>query len=197
MKNKDINFDYIEDFVDYLVAQLDDDDDMIIEVISKFHRMRDILKGLISYDDVDFGVINISNPNEDIYEDEFLLSVWNEDGIIHIDCEPFRDKDSYLPLCGDKVYLSDECSSKIIPHCYDSELYFVGIDNDEEVYWDSDKAISSLYDDGLVLNHSDCDNIHGFTASKQDADSCHTLTYYSSNTIDDTKVKSILRDFGF
>ena len=135
--NKDIDFEYIEEFVDYVVNEVENDEDKFVTVIAKFDEAKEILKELMTYDDVNFESLQIESPIMDNYFDEFVLSLWINDGVLEIGCEKLKNEDGeYTNSCGDVVFLFDDCSSKLIPLCDGSELYFVNIcdecDCDEE-----------------------------------------------------------------
>ena len=130
MKSKDLNFEYIEEFVDCLVNEVENDEDKFVTVIAKFDEAKEILKELMTYDDVNFESLQIESPIMDNYFDEFVLSLWMNDGVLEIGCEKLKNEDGeYTNPCGDEVFLFDDCSSKIIPLCDGSELYFVNIDD--------------------------------------------------------------------
>lgn len=155
MKSKDINFEYIEDFVDYVVNEVENDEDKFVTVIAKFDEAKEILKELMTYDDVNFESLQIESPIMDNYFDEFVLSLWMNDGVLEIGCEKLKNEDGeYTNPCGDVVFLFDYCSSKIIPLCDGSELYFVNIydecDCDEECDCKNCECCDS--DIPLVLN---------------------------------------------
>ena len=131
MKSKDLNFEYIEDFVDYVVNEVENDEDKFVTVIAKFDEAKEILKELMTYDDVNFESLQIENPIMDNYCDEFVLSLWMNDGVLEIGCEKLKNEDGeYTNPCGDVVFLFGNCTSKIIPLCDGSELYFVNIDDE-------------------------------------------------------------------
>ena len=131
LKSKDINFEYIEDFADYVVNEVENDEDKFVTVIAKFDVAKKILKELMTYDDVNFESLQIESPIMDNYCDEFVLSLWMNDGVLEIGCEKLKNEDGeYTNPCGDVVFLFDDCSSKIIPLCDGSELYFVNIDDE-------------------------------------------------------------------
>ena len=131
MKSKDINFEYIEEFVDYVIYEVENDEDNFVTVIAKFDEAKEILKNAMTYDDVNFESLQIESPIMDNYCDEFVLSFWMNDGVLEIGCEKLKNEDGeYTNPCGDVVFLFDDCSSKIIPLCDGSELYFVNIDDE-------------------------------------------------------------------
>lgn len=131
MKSKDINFEYIEEFVDYVIDEAENDEDNFVTVIAKFDEAKEILKDVMTYDDVNFESLQIESPIMDNYFDEFVLSLWMNDGVLEIGCEKLKNEDGeYTNPGGDVVFLFDDCSSKIIPLCDGSELYFVNTDDE-------------------------------------------------------------------
>lgn len=133
MKSKDLNFEYIEEFVDCLVNEVENNEDKFVTVIAKFDEAKEILKELMTYDDVNFESLQIESPIMDNYCDEFVLPLWMNDGVLEIGCEKLKNEEGeYTNPCGDVVFLFDNCSSKIIPLCEGSELYFVNIDDECE-----------------------------------------------------------------
>lgn len=82
------------------------------------------------YDFVDFGIIEIESEIIDNYADEFVLSLWMNDGVLEIGCEKLKRDGEYVCPCGDETYLFEDCSSKIIPLCEGRDLYFVNFDGE-------------------------------------------------------------------
>lgn len=131
MKSKDLNFEYIEEFVDYVIDEAENDEDNFVTVIAKFDEAKEILKDVMTYDDVNFESLQIESPIMDNYCDEFVLSFWMNDGVLEIGCEKLKNEEGdYANPCGDVVFLFDDCSSKIIPLCEGSMLYFVSIEDE-------------------------------------------------------------------
>lgn len=129
--NKDINFEYIEDFVDYAINEVENDDDAFVTVIAKFDEAKKILKDIMQYDDVNFEALEIESPIMDNYDDAFVISLWMNDGVLEIGCEKLKDDEGdYTNPSGDIVFMFDNCSSKIIPLCEGSDLYFVNIEDE-------------------------------------------------------------------
>ena len=128
--NKDLNFEYIEDFADYIVEQVELDVDLFVSVVGKFEEIKGIIKEIFCIAEVDFENINIESSIMSGYEDEYVLDCWCDAGVVQIGCEPAKRDGEYLNLVGDKTYLLDNVSSKVIPLCQDSKLYFVNIEDD-------------------------------------------------------------------
>lgn len=131
MKSKDISFEYIEELVDYVINEVENDEDNFVTVIAKFDEAKEILKNAMTYDDVNFESLQIESPIMDNYCDEFVLSFWMNDGVLEIGCEKLKNEEGdYTNPCGDVIFLFDDCSSKIIPLCEGSMLYFVSIEDE-------------------------------------------------------------------
>ena len=130
MKKKDLNFEYIEEFVDYLVEKVEDNDELFATVVCKFNEAKEIIKYLMMFEDIDFENIYLESPDEKGYTDEFCMEFWYNDGVVNFSCDPLKVNGKYENPCGDETYLFDDCSSKIIPLCEGSKLYFVSIDDE-------------------------------------------------------------------
>lgn len=132
MKNKDINFECIEEFADYIVNEVENDEDLFLTVVGKFEEIKNTIKEMIIIADVDFENIVLSCPEASDYADEYVLGCWCDDGVIQIGCKPAKRDGKYLNLYNDEIYLLDNCSSKIIPSCEGSRLYFVEIKDESD-----------------------------------------------------------------
>ena len=130
MKGKDLSFKNVEDFVDHIVERIETDDGLFLTVIGKFEEIKDVFREIMAFDNVYFENIQIESPLMDDYEDEFVLSLWASEHYIELGCEKLKIDGEYTNPCGDETYLFDNCSSKIISLCEDSQLYFVNIDGD-------------------------------------------------------------------
>ena len=128
--NKDLNFEYIEDFAEYIVSRVEEDEELFVSVVGKFEEIKNIIKEIMCIAEVDFENINIESPIMGGYEDEYVLDCWCDEGIVQIGCEPAKRDGEYLRLAGDETYLLEDCSSKIIRLCEGSNLYFVNFDDE-------------------------------------------------------------------
>ena len=155
--NKDLSFECVEDFADYIVEKLEFDEELFLSIIGKFEEIKSVIKEIFCIAEVDFENLNIESSFVSGYEDEYILDCWRDDGVIQIGCEPAKRDGKYLNLTGDETFLFGDCSSKIIPLCEDSGLYFVNIEDeygcgkeccgccDCECYKDKDGSIFSYY----------------------------------------------------
>lgn len=151
MKSKDINFEYIEEFVDYLVEKVEDNDELFATIVCKFNEAKEIIKYLMMFEDIDFENIYLESPDEKGYTDEFCMEFWCNDGVVNFSCDPLKVNGEYENPCGDETYLFDDCSSKIIPLCDGSELYFVNIDDECDCDEECDCKCSKDEDDGFSI----------------------------------------------
>lgn len=132
MKDIDLNFEYIEEFVDYLVEKVEDNDELFATVVCKFNEAKEIIKYLMMFEDIDFENIYLESPDEKGYTDEFCMEFWYNDGVVNFSCDPLKVNGKYENPCGDETYLFDDCSSKIIPLCEGSKLSFVEIEDEDD-----------------------------------------------------------------
>ena len=129
--NKDLYLENIEELVDCVIGTVEYDEDAFVTVVAKFDDAKEILKNVMLYEDVNFDFLEIESPIVDNYYAEYVLSFWMNDGILEIGCEKLKDEEGhYTNPCGDIVFLCSNCSSKIIPLCEGSELYFVNLEGE-------------------------------------------------------------------
>lgn len=186
--NKDLCFEYIEDFADYIVGRVEDNEELFVTVVGKFETIKPLLKEVMIYEFVDFENIEIESGIMDNYTDEFVLSLWMNDGVLEVGCGKLKRNGEYTNPCGDETYLFEDCSSKIIPLCEGSDLYFVN--SDEECDCDEECC-------GCCECNEEDDDIYGFTIDNETDNGYSKFTYYSSSPVDKTDIRNILREFGF
>ena len=200
MESKDINFEYIEEFVDYVIDEVENDEDNFVTVIAKFDEAKEILKNAMTYDDVNFESLQIESPIMDNYFDEFVLSLWMNDGVLEIGCEKLKnEEDEYTNPCGDVVFLFDDCSSKIIPLCEGSKLYFVSIEGECDCDEDcnacpccgSKKEVAVEYSKGAD------GKLHGFSASKSTDNGYHSYSFLTNSVLGKDDIRYMLDELGF
>lgn len=199
--NKDINFEYIEEFVDYVIEEVENDEDAFVTVIAKFNEAKEILKNIIAYEDVNFESLQIESPIMDNYCDEFVISLWINDGVLEVGCEKLKDDDGcYTNPCGDVVFMLDDCSSKIIPLCEDSDLYFVNIEDECDCDEECDKYCPCdchCGDSCVEYSKTDDGELHGFTASRSTGNRYHSYSFYTSDNLSKSDIHDMLKEFGF
>lgn len=138
MKLKDINFEYIEDFVGEIVERVNENEDCFISVFAKYEQARDIIKYLLSYEFAILDNIELHGELYNNYIDEFIVEIWAMDGFTYVSCEPAKRDGKYFNYEGDICYLLGDCNSKIIQTCEYDEMYDVIIDEYEDDDCDCD-----------------------------------------------------------
>lgn len=170
MNNKDLYFEYIEDFADYMVERVELDEDLFLTVVGKFEEIKEIVKELFCIAEVDFEYFNIESPDVSGYDDEYVLDCWYVDGIMQIGCEPAKRDGKYLKLAGDETYLLENCSSKIIPLCEGADLYFVNLIDECDYDDDCDECCCDCHYGDIEVANDDkvLYKINGKTVSKEE-----------------------------
>lgn len=197
---KDINFECIADLADELVGEVMHDEDLCISVVGRFEEIRLLLIELMRWDSVWFDWLNLSSPEYNGYEDEYILSLWHNDGMMQIGCEPAKIDDAYIHITGDAIYVFENCSSKILNKCNTNEIYYVSIgDKCDDCNYDP-KECSCECDDCCKYDKAEVEideDIHGFTVTKDDNDGYCRVSYYTSEDLDKKYISSLLKRFGF
>ena len=192
--NKDLYFEYVEDFADYIVEKFESEEELFLTVVGKFEEIKNIIKEMFCVAEVDFESLNIESPIMDGYEDEYVLDCWCDDGIIQIGCEPAKRDGEYLNLEGDETYLLEDCSSKIIHLCEGSNLYFVNFDDE----CDHDEACDECCSCGCHCDNRELANaetslykINGESVAKDEFDKVYKELHekYEKN------MRGILKDY--
>ena len=192
--NKDLYFEYIEDFADYIVERVELDEELFISVVGKFEEIKNIIKEMFCIAEVDFESLNIESPIVDGYEYEYVLDCWCDDGAIQIGCDPAKRDGEYLNLLGDETYLLSNVSSKIIPLCECSDLYFVNIEDDCDCDDECDECCHCdchCGDTEIANTENSSYKINGNSVSKEEFDKKYKELHekYEKN------MRSILNDY--
>ena len=196
--NKDLYFEYIEDFVNYLVEEVGDNDELFATVVCKFDEAKEIVKHLMLFDDIDFENIYLESPDEKGYVDEFCIELWYNDGVVNFSCDPLKVNGKYNIPCGDKTYLFENCSSKIIPLCEGLDLYFINFDEDcdcDECC--CEECCCGCHSDCVEYFKTDDGDIHGFTASKSTDNEYYSYSFYTNDILSRNSISEMLKEFGF
>ena len=191
----------MEEFVDYIVEEAENDEDVFVAVIAKFDEAKEILKSIMTHGGVNFDFLHIENPAISDYEDEFVISFWINDGVLDVGCEKLKNEDGeYINPCGDITYLFSNCSSRIIPLCEGSDLYFVDVEDEFDCDVKCDKCCSCDYhcgDNYVEYSKTDDGELHGFTASKSNGNGYHSYSFYTSDNLSKSDIRDMLKEFGF
>lgn len=196
MKNNDINFEYIEDFADYIVEKIKMDEDLYVTIVGKFEEIKNVIKEIMSVSEVDFEILNLQSPNVNNYTDEYILYCWCDYDVVQLGCEPAKQNNSYSGLAGDEIYIFGDCNSKIIPLCECSDLYFVNIE--DECDCDGCCPCECRCGDNCVeYSNTDDGELHGFTVSKSTDNAYHSYSFYTTDNLSKSDIRDILKEFGF
>lgn len=195
MELKDIEFNYLEEFVDDVIESIHEDEDCFVSIFAKYEQASEIIGELLAYSDVKLDSVILHSEEFDGYVDEYVIDVWSDYGVTHIGCEPAKRNGEYLNFAGSICYLLENCNSKILKTCEYDEMYDVVIDeyDEEEFKEELDNCDECCECCGCCKE----DKIHGFTA-KQDTDNGYrTFSYYNTRGLDDTGVLAVLKMLGF
>lgn len=195
MELKDIEFNYLEEFVGEVIEDIHDDEDCFVSIFAKYEQAREIISDLLAYVNVKLDGIILHDESYDGYDDEYVIDVWSDCGITYIGCEPAKRNGEYLNFAGSICYLLENCNSKILKTCEYDEMYDVVIDEyDEEEF---EEELDNCDECCECCGYCKEDKIHGFTA-KQDTDNGYrTFSYYNTRGLDDAGVLAVLKMLGF
>lgn len=200
LKSKDLYFEYIEDFADYIVERVEDDEELFLTVVGKFDEVKNIIKEMFCIAEIDFESINIDSPIMNGYEDEYVLDCWCNDGVIQIGCEPAKRNGEYVDIVGDETYIIDNCSSRIVPFCEDTEVYLVNIEDEDYCDECCDECCCCDCDDDKILVECSRDEngkINGFTVKNGDDDGYYEYSYHTNDSLSMDDIFSMLEELGF
>lgn len=194
------------DIVDKFENFLDADND--ISVLAKYEVAKEVISELCLYYDIQS--VHIERPDWDFYEDEYLVSV-NYDGIW---CMPAKTENGYLSDDNTILYVHEDCNSKVLNSIkgnivvefaiceLDCECNEECLDFDEEFECDGDCEnceLDELEPSGVELAAivDEEDNLRGFTCSSSDENSYHSVSYYSTEILDDDRLDKLMKIFRF
>lgn len=203
---KPVHFDYIDEFVECVLDEIDSDEDIFIHIAGKYEEIRALIREFMHYERVDISNIEINSCDGNGYADEYLLAVYYDDGEIMLGCEPAKVENEYLWICGDICYIYGNCNSNILTKSRSEKTYELSIcelDNtcDCDDCDDCDSECDSLCTQS-ESTYDECSNdnnggLKGFSVKKSDGDSYRSFSFYTNRDIDQDGIKDMLREFGF
>ena len=119
---------YFNDFEDLACsvsdtyASLKDEGFDDIAIIAKYEEAKHIIKNLLCIG-YDVHSIEIHDYLWDNYDAEFVISLYDN----KVWCEPFLRENGYINEESPVIYILDNCSSKVIPHCKGKIVYEVSV----------------------------------------------------------------------
>lgn len=117
MLNK-MRFNTYKDFAKHLLETFEKSTEYNIDIIAKYDESVNIIREMILLG-FDVRSITIDDPDFNLYEDEYVVSLSSIDWDKELWCEPMKRKDGYVYSEAEYTYLLDTCSSKVIPYCGD------------------------------------------------------------------------------
>lgn len=189
---------YFEDFCEFACEASDmydsvNDDFKLVGIIAKYDEMKEILRELICIG-YDVAHIELYDKLFDNYRDEYIINLTNK-GIY---CEKFKHKNGYIKDDYMIIYISNECSSACLKHIDSDMIIAFEIDNEEyEIAEDLEVGTDDECPCCDCESCCECDeDMHGFTASKNDENGYFSVSFYSTEKIDADEMKDILEIFG-
>lgn len=153
-------------------------------LIAKYDEAKEIISHFCKLE-YDIAFCQLANPECDGYIDEYIISIY--DGEIW--CEPFKREDGYIFDESDFLYILDNCNSKALEKCDSKHIFEVSIEDDEsEDVCDEECA--------FCKECNEDDDMHGFTATRNDDNGFTTLSFYSTEKLDSDEMMDLLEIFG-
>lgn len=136
-----LEFESYEEFACDIADSLDDIDNEFedISIISKYGEAKEIIKELLRIG-YNFASVELHREEFENYYDEYIIGL-NFDGIW---CEKFKRDTGYFNDKSNIIYIMDNCSSAVIPHCKSNNLYEVSI-GDSDDYECNDEETEHIY----------------------------------------------------
>lgn len=101
-----------------------------IAIVAKYYEAKTLIETLITEKGFEISSIKeLGDSNVNGYTDEYIITLF----VNEIGCEPAKDNNGYKDICGEAVYVLENCNSKIMSHIH-------GEDNVFEVYMDENEC---------------------------------------------------------
>ena len=123
---------YFDDFEDLACSVADTYDSLKgedfedIVIIAKYEDARQVIKELLCIG-YDIHSVNIIDEEYGGYDAEYIISLYDDE----VWCEPMLRENGYLDEDASIIYILDNCTSKVIPHCKGKNVYEVTVDDDD------------------------------------------------------------------
>ena len=124
---KRLEFEDFEDFACEVADTYDSNKDYEdVAIIAKYEEARKIIKELLCIG-YDIHSLEIHDELWDNYDAEYVITVYDN----NIWCEQMLRGNRYIDEESPVIYVLDNCSSKVIPHCKGKFIYEVTVGDDE------------------------------------------------------------------
>lgn len=161
-----------------------------VSIIAKYEEAKEIIRELLCLG-YDIASIDLHREQFEEYYDEYILDIIGNE----IWCEKFKRDDKYITAEATVIYVLDNCSSKVIPHCHSNLVYEVGIsENDTEGY--SDLTNDTNNSESTYISRSKDGTPIGFSktwTTTEGGITCYSSYSHYSDNID--TLKEIAKDF--
>ena len=161
-----------------------------VSIIAKYEEAKEIIRELLCLG-YDIASIDLHREQFEEYYDEYILDIIGNE----IWCEKFKRDDKYITAEETVIYVLDNCSSKVIPHCHSNLVYEVGIsENDTEGY--SDLTNDTNNSESTYISRSKDGTPIGFSktwTTTEGGITCYSSYSHYSDNID--TLKEIAKDF--
>lgn len=99
-----------------------------IAIVAKYYEAKTLIETLIAERGFEISSIKeLGDSNVNGYTDEYIITLFVDE----IGCEPAKDNNGYKDICGEAVYVLENCNSKIMSHVYGENIFEVYIDEDD------------------------------------------------------------------
>ena len=188
-----------------VITEFDEDND--ISIIATYWDATSIIEELINLG-YSLHTVDLHHPDIKGYADEFIISIID----YQVWCEPLKRGDRYIDVQSTCIYVMDDCSSKVIPHCRSKYVREVSVADINECDCDDEECsecccekcdnageLDKMPDSKSHVEYTKGDDgiVHGFIADKRDGGSYHSVSYYGTDELDKASVQSLLRELGF
>lgn len=195
---------HLDDTYEVITGFNEDND---ISIIATYWDATSIIEELI---DLGYSLhtVDLHHPDIKGYADEFIISIID----YQVWCEPLKRGDGYIDVQSTCIYVMDDCSSKVIPHCRSKYVREVSVADINECDCDDEECsecccekcdnageLDKMPDSKSHVEYTKGDDgiVHGFIADKRDDGSYHSVSYYGTGELDKASVQSLLQELGF
>lgn len=99
-----------------------------VVVVAKYYEAKTLIENLISERGYEISSIKeLGDSNVNGYTDEYIITLFVDE----IGCEPAKDNNRYKDICGEAVYVLENCNSKVLSYIHGENVFEVDIDEDD------------------------------------------------------------------
>lgn len=99
-----------------------------IAIVAKYYEAKTLIETLIAERGFEISSIKeLGDSNVNGYTDEYIITLFVDE----IGCEPAKDNNGYKDICGEAVYVLENCNSKVLSYIHGENVFEVDIDEDD------------------------------------------------------------------